>query len=96
MISLKAGGLGLNLTSCQYVLIYDPWWNSAAEQQAADRVYRIGQKKPVFVYHFIAKDTIEEKIYQLQQAKSKIASNILEGLDQTPGLSMEEIEWLLS
>jgi len=58
-ISLKAGGLGLNLTSCQYVLIYDPWWNSAAEQQAADRVHRIGQDKPVFIYHFLVKDTIE-------------------------------------
>lgn len=96
LISLKAGGLGLNLTSCQYVLIYDPWWNSAAEQQAADRVYRIGQKKPVFIYHFLVKNTIEEKIYELQQKKNKLSSGILDGLNQSESLSLEEIFELLS
>ena len=96
MISLKAGGLGLNLTSCQYVLIYDPWWNSAAEQQAADRVYRIGQEKPVFIYHFLIKDTIEEKIYELQQKKNRLSSGILDELNQVGTLSMEEIIELLS
>lgn len=96
LISLKAGGLGLNLTSCQYVLIYDPWWNSAAEQQAADRVYRIGQEKPVFIYHFLIKDTIEEKIYELQQKKNRLSSGILDELNQVGTLSMEEIIELLS
>lgn len=94
-ISLKAGGLGLNLTSCQYVLIYDPWWNSAAEQQAADRVYRIGQDKPVFIYHFLVENTIEEKIYELQQKKNEISSGVLDGLDQSKGISMEDIYQLL-
>lgn len=96
LISLKAGGLGLNLTSCQYVLIYDPWWNSAAEQQAADRVYRIGQEKPVFIYHFLIKDTIEEKIYELQQKKNRLSSGVLDELNQVGTLSMEEIIELLS
>lgn len=95
LISLKAGGVGLNLTSCQYVLIYDPWWNSAAEQQAADRVYRIGQEKPVFIYHFLVKDTIEEKIYELQRKKMSLSSDVLDGLNQSAGLSMEEIVQLL-
>lgn len=95
LISLKAGGLGLNLTSCQYVLIYDPWWNSAVEQQAADRVYRIGQEKPVFIYHLLVKDTIEEKIYELQQKKSVLSFGVLDGLNQPEKLSMEEIYQLL-
>lgn len=95
LISLKAGGVGLNLTSCQYVIIYDPWWNSAAEQQAADRVYRIGQDKPVFIYHFLVKDTIEEKIYELQRKKTELASGVLEGADLVAQLSMEEIYELL-
>lgn len=95
-ISLKAGGLGLNLTSCQYVLIYDPWWNATAEQQAADRVYRIGQEKPVFIYHFLVKNTIEEKIYELQQKKIRLSSGILDELNQSGTLSMEEILELLS
>lgn len=95
LISLKAGGVGLNLTSCQYVFIYDPWWNSAAEQQAADRVYRIGQEKPVFIYHFLIKDTIEEKIYELQEKKSKLSSGVLDRLDEARELSMEKIIQLL-
>lgn len=95
LISLKAGGVGLNLTSCQYVLIYDPWWNSATEQQAANRVYRIGQDKPVFIYHFLVKNTIEEKIYELQRKKTDLSSSILDDLDPSFGLSMEEICKLL-
>lgn len=94
-ISLKAGGVGLNLTSCQYVLIYDPWWNSAVEQQAANRVYRIGQDKPVFIYHFLVKDTIEEKIYELQRKKTDLSSSVLDNLDPSFRLSMEEICKLL-
>lgn len=95
LISLKAGGVGLNLTSCQYVLIYDPWWNSAAEQQAANRVYRIGQDKPVFIYHFLVKDTIEEKIFELQRKKTDLSSSVLDDLDPYSRLSMEEICKLL-
>lgn len=86
----------MNLTSCQYVLIYDPWWNSAAEQQAANRVHRIGQDKPVFIYHFLVKDTIEEKIYKLQEEKSKLSASVLDGLDQPDKLSIDELCELLS
>lgn len=94
-ISLKAGGVGLNLVSCQYVFIYDPWWNTAAEQQAANRVYRIGQKKPVFIYHFLIKDTIEEKIYELQKMKKKLADDILNNLNGNSKVSMEDLYKLL-
>lgn len=94
-ISLKAGGVGLNLVSCQYVFIYDPWWNSAAEQQAANRVYRIGQDKPVFIYHFLVQDTIEEKIYELQRKKEMLSSNILEGMNIPEKISMDDIYKLL-
>lgn len=76
LISLKAGGVGLNLTRADTVIHYDPWWNSAAEQQATDRAHRIGQDKPVFVYKLIAENTIEEKIAQLQQHKASISQHI--------------------
>lgn len=94
-ISLKAGGVGLNLVSCQYVFMYDPWWNTAAEQQAANRVYRIGQEKPVFIYHFLIKDTIEERIYELQKTKEKLADDILNNLDGNSKVSMEDLYKLL-
>ena len=94
-ISLKAGGIGLNLTSCQYIIIYEPWWNLAAEQQAADRIHRIGQKKPVFIYHFLVKDTIEQKIFELQTKKSRLATDVLSGLDSPNKLSMDDIYNLL-
>lgn len=80
LISLKAGGVGLNLVSCHYMFIYDPWWNPASESQAADRIYRIGQKSNVFIYRLITKNTIEEKVLALQQKKSEIAKNIFDGL----------------
>jgi hypothetical protein len=73
LISLKAGGVGLNLTAADTVIHYDPWWNPAAENQATDRAWRIGQDKPVFVYKLIAKGTLEEKIQLLQQKKSELA-----------------------
>ncbi len=76
LISLKAGGVGLNLTRADTVIHFDPWWNSAAENQASDRVHRIGQDKPVFVYKLIAKDTIEEKIAILQQQKNLLSDQI--------------------
>ncbi len=77
LISLKAGGVGLNLTAADTVIHYDPWWNPAAENQATDRAWRIGQDKPVFVYKLIAKGTVEEKIQVLQQKKSALADAIL-------------------
>ena len=77
LISLKAGGVGLNLTSADYVFILDPWWNPAAESQAIDRAHRIGQTKKVFAYKIIAKDTVEEKILALQEHKRVLASAII-------------------
>ncbi|WP_165840805.1 DEAD/DEAH box helicase [Pseudomonas sp. SDI] len=79
LISLKAGGVGLNLTAADTVIHYDPWWNPAAENQATDRAYRIGQEKPVFVYKLITRGTVEEKIQQLQLEKSALAAGVLEG-----------------
>lgn len=76
LISLKAGGVGLNLTRADTVIHYDPWWNDAAQQQATDRAHRIGQKNPVFVYKLIAQGTIEEKIVQLQNHKAQLGQHI--------------------
>ena len=78
LISLKAGGTGLNLTAADTVIHYDPWWNPAVENQATDRAHRIGQDKPVFVYKFIAKGTVEERILDLQNRKRTLASALLE------------------
>ena len=77
LISLKAGGLGLNLTEADYVFIVDPWWNPAAEMQAIDRTHRIGQTKSVFVYKAIAKDSVEEKILKLQESKVELVKNVI-------------------
>jgi len=78
LISLKSGGFGLNLTAADYCILLDPWWNPAVERQAIDRTHRIGQTRPVFVYKFIAKDTIEEKVLELQQKKQKLFDTVLE------------------
>lgn len=77
LISIKAGGVGLNLTEAEYVFILDPWWNPAVEQQAVDRTHRIGQTKNVFIYKFISKDTVEEKILFLQERKKSLASSLI-------------------
>ena len=77
LISLKAGGMGLNLTSANYVILLDPWWNPAVENQAADRVHRIGQRLPVTVYRLIAQDTIEEKVVKLHAKKTALAEDVL-------------------
>ena len=77
LISLKAGGTGLNLTGADMVIHYDPWWNISTENQATDRAYRIGQERNVQVYKLITKNSIEEKIYELQQKKSKLADSML-------------------
>lgn len=95
LISLKAGGVGLNLTTADYVYIVDPWWNPAAELQAIDRAHRIGQKRNVFAYKMICKDSIEEKILQLQERKKKLADDLIQedaGFVKT--LSRDDIEFL--
>jgi non-specific serine/threonine protein kinase len=95
LISLKAGGVGLNLTVADYVYIVDPWWNPAAEQQAIDRAHRIGQKRSVFAYKMICKDTVEEKILQLQQRKKMLADDLIqEDSNFVKNLSREDIEFL--
>ncbi len=77
LISLKAGGIGLNLTAADYVIHYDPWWNPAIEMQASDRAHRIGQTKKVFTYKLIAKDSVEEKILQLQMQKKELVKKLI-------------------
>ncbi len=97
LISLKAGGAGLNLTAADTVIHFDPWWNPAAEAQASDRAYRIGQDKPVFVYKLIARGSVEEKIQQLQQAKAGLARAVLEGGAQSEWrMSEEDVSRLLA
>jgi superfamily II DNA or RNA helicase len=93
LISLKAGGVGLNLTAADTVIHYDPWWNPAAENQATDRAWRIGQDKPVFVYKLIAKGTLEEKIQELQVKKSELAQSVLsEGENHKLVLTQEDLQ----
>jgi SNF2 family DNA or RNA helicase len=95
-ISLKAGGVGLNLTEASYVFLLDPWWNPAAESQAMDRVHRIGQKNPVTVYKFITSNTVEEKIVELQNQKQTIADQLLMGSEMTENpLTIELLQELL-
>jgi len=97
LISLKAGGVGLNLTQADYVFIIDPWWNPAVEQQAIDRSHRIGQTKTVFTYKFITKDTVEEKILALQQKKKELASSIITNEESfIKTINVDEIIELLS
>lgn len=91
IISLKAGGLGLNLTGANYVIHLDPWWNPAIEQQATDRAYRIGQEQKVTVYHLISEHTIEEKIVRLHQTKRDLADSLLEGTDLSHKLSAADL-----
>ncbi len=91
LISLKAGGAGINLTAADTVIHYDPWWNPAAEQQASDRAHRIGQDKQVFVYKLISRGTVEEKIYNMQQKKSELASQLLSA--ENSGLKLNEHQW---
>ncbi|MCA5004221.1 DEAD/DEAH box helicase [Sphingobacterium bovistauri] len=96
LISIKAGGVGLNLTEADYVFILDPWWNPAVEQQAIDRSHRIGQKRNVFIYKFISKDTVEEKIVALQNRKMSIASSLITTEDTfVKSLSQEDLKELL-
>lgn len=97
LISLKAGGTGLNLTAADTVIHYDPWWNPAVENQATDRAHRIGQDKPVFVYKLVATDTVEEKILDLQAKKADLAERLLSGsTDVATNLTAEELKWVLA
>ncbi len=95
LISLKAGGTGLNLTAADTVIHYDPWWNPAAEAQATDRAYRIGQDKPVFVHKLLCQDTVEERIHKLQQEKAKLAAGLLSDADISGRLDAAMIRTLL-
>ena len=93
LISLKAGGVGLNLTQADTVIHYDPWWNPAAEEQATDRAYRIGQDKPVFVYKLIIEDSVEEKILALQEQKKQLSNALYS--EKEEGVSALDSESLL-
>ncbi len=95
LISLKAGGLGLNLTAADFVIHMDPWWNPAIEDQASDRAYRIGQKRPVTIYRLITKNTIEEKILDLHHTKKNIADSLLEGTNISNKLTRDDLIELL-
>ena len=95
LISLKAGGLGLNLTGANYVIHLDPWWNPAIEQQATDRAYRIGQQQNVTVYHLIAANSIEEKILRLHKTKQNLADAILEGTSVSHAITLDELRELI-
>lgn len=90
LISLKAGGVGLNLTQADYVFIIDPWWNPAAESQAIARAHRIGQDKQVIAYRFITQNSIEEKILQLQEDKRRLAETFITDSEALPALSNEQ------
>jgi non-specific serine/threonine protein kinase len=95
LISLKAGGVGLTLTAADYVYLVDPWWNPAAEQQAIDRSHRIGQEKKVFAYRMICRDSVEEKILQLQERKRSLAADLIAdeaGFVKT--LTREDVDYL--
>jgi len=97
LISLKAGGVGLNLTAADYVYIVDPWWNPAVEQQAIDRTHRIGQTKNIFAYRMICTDTVEDKILKLQDRKRSLARELItddEGFVKS--LTREDVEYLFS
>jgi len=96
LLSLKAGGVGLNLTAASYVFLLDPWWNPAAEAQAYDRAHRMGQKNQVFVYKFISRKSIEEKIIQLQKEKLQLFENMINGdSDIMKNLSVEDVMRLI-
>jgi len=96
LISLKAGGTGLNLTAADYVIHMDPWWNPAVEDQASDRAHRIGQQRPVTIYRLVAKNTIEEKIVDLHRQKRDLADSLLEGADMSGKMSTDQLLKLIS
>lgn len=96
LISLKAGGTGLNLTAADYVIHLDPWWNPAVEDQATDRVHRIGQQRPVTVYRLVTENTVEEKILKLHETKRDLADSLLDGTDTSGKLSADDLLALIN
>ena len=98
LISLKAGGFGLNLAEADYCILLDPWWNPAAEAQAIDRAHRIGQERPVHVYRLVAKDTIEEKVMALKAAKGELFDAVMSETDvvATAGITADDVRELLA
>jgi SNF2 family DNA or RNA helicase len=96
LLSLRAGGTGLNLTAADHIFLLDPWWNPAVEDQAADRAHRIGQTRPVLVTRLVAQDTVEERILTLQQHKRFLAASVLDDADQTTTLTREDLLTLLA
>ena len=95
MLSLKAGGSGLNLTAADYVIHLDPWWNPAVEDQASDRIHRIGQQRPVTIYRLIMKSSIEEKILSMHHDKRALADDLLDGTNTASKLSEDDLINLL-
>ena len=96
LISLRAGGTGLNLVSASYVVLFDPWWNPAVEAQAIDRTHRIGQQRTVIAYRMLTTGTIEERIFELQQRKAALARDVLGEDGFLRSLSREDLEYLLA
>jgi SNF2 family DNA or RNA helicase len=94
LVSMKAGGLGLNLTTASHVFLLDPWWNPATEDQAIDRVHRLGQVRPVVVTRFVVKDTIEERILELQQKKKQLAQGVMMRNKELRQIRIEELRLL--
>jgi SNF2 family DNA or RNA helicase len=96
LLSLRAGGLGLNLTAASYVILFDPWWNPAIEAQAIDRTHRLGQTRTVIAYRLLTEGTVEERIWELQQRKSALAKDLLGEESFARSLSKTDLEWLLT
>ena len=96
LVSLKAGGTGLNLTAADHIFLLDPWWNPAVEDQAADRAHRIGQLRPVVVHRLIARDTVEERILELHARKRALSDVALGGAGQAEGLTRDDLLALLA
>ncbi|NQZ58234.1 MAG: SWF/SNF helicase family protein, partial [Lentisphaeraceae bacterium] len=96
LISLKAGGVGLNLTAASYVFLLDPWWNPAIEAQAVDRAYRIGQKNPVFAYRMVSRGTVEEKILEMQADKRALADSVIGQGQVSEKINGDDMRRLLS
>jgi len=96
LISLRAGGTGLNLTAASYVVLFDPWWNPAVEAQAIDRTHRIGQKRTVIAYRMLTEGTIEERIWELQQRKAALARDVLGEDGFARALTRDDLQYLLA
>ena len=96
LLSLKAGGVGLNLTAADHVFHLDPWWNPAVEQQAVDRAHRIGQTRPVIAWKLVAEGTVEERVIDLQQRKQAMADAVLSGAEGGGAVTVKEMEALLA